>query len=45
LLADPAERRRLGVNARRFAVGSCSRAANAAQLAEAFARLDWMSAD
>jgi hypothetical protein len=45
LLADPAERRRLGVNARRFAVESCSRAANAAQLAEAFARLERMPAD
>jgi len=45
LVADPAERRRLGANARRFAVESCSRAANAAQLAEAFMRLDRMPAD
>jgi glycosyltransferase involved in cell wall biosynthesis len=45
LLADDAERGRLGANARRFAVGSCSRAANAAQLAEAFARLDRMPSD
>jgi glycosyltransferase involved in cell wall biosynthesis len=45
LLGDVAERRRLGANARRFTVESCSRAANAAQLAEVFARLDRMPVD